>query len=44
MFTQERNKIDLFEAMNSGKIDLINTAKDLLKKDGDTSLARAINC
>lgn len=40
MFTQERNKIDLFEAMNSGKIVLINTAKDLLKKDGCQILGR----
>src|SRR3954463_4467570 len=30
----ERNKIDLYEAMNRGSIILINTAKDLLKQDG----------
>ena len=34
MFSHPRNKVDLFEAMNSGKIVLINTAKDLLKSDG----------
>jgi hypothetical protein len=34
MFSHPRNKIDLFGAMNSGKIVLINTAKDLLKSDG----------
>jgi len=31
MFANERNKLDLFEAMNRGSIILINTAKDLLK-------------
>jgi hypothetical protein len=31
MFSQKKNKIDLFEAMNSGKIVLINTAKHLLQ-------------
>jgi hypothetical protein len=34
MFSHPRNKIDLFDAINSGKIVLINTAKDLLKSDG----------
>jgi hypothetical protein len=34
MFSHPRNKVDLFEAMNEGKIVLINTAKDLLKQDG----------
>ena len=34
MFSHPRNKVDLFEAMNSGKIVLINTTKDLLKTDG----------
>lgn len=34
MFSHPRNKVDLFEAMNSGKIVLISTAKDLLKSDG----------
>lgn len=40
MFSNERNKINLFEAMNSGKIVLINTAKDLLKQDGCAILGR----
>lgn len=34
MFSHPRNKVDLFEAMNEGKIILINTAKDLLKQEG----------
>jgi type IV secretion system coupling TraD/TrwB family protein len=34
LFSNEHNKINIFEAMNSGKIILINTAKDLLKHDG----------
>lgn len=34
MFSNPHNKIDLFEAMNSGKVILINTAKDLLKQEG----------
>jgi hypothetical protein len=40
MFTQPRNKLDLFEAMNEGKIILISTAKDLLKRDGSQLLGR----
>lgn len=34
MFSHTRNKVDLFDAMNSGKIIFINTAKDLLKQEG----------
>ncbi|MBS1985524.1 MAG: ATP-binding protein [Bdellovibrionales bacterium] len=34
MFSQKKNKIDLFDALNSGKIILVNTAKDLLKDEG----------
>ena len=34
MFSNPRNKVDLFGAMNSGKVILINTAKDLLKQEG----------
>ena len=34
MFSNPENKLDLFEAMNSGKIILINTSKDLLKQEG----------
>jgi hypothetical protein len=40
MFANERNKLDLFEAMNRGSIILINTAKDLLKQDGCEILGR----
>lgn len=34
MFAQKDNKLDLFAAMNEGKIVLVSTAKDLLKQDG----------
>lgn len=34
MFSHPRNKVDIFTAMNDGKIILINTAKDLLKENG----------
>jgi hypothetical protein len=40
MFSNERNKVNIFEAMNSGKVILINTAKDLLKHDGSAILGR----
>ena len=40
MFAQRRNKLDLFEAMNAGKIILINTAKDLLKEEGSQLFGR----
>lgn len=40
MFAQEANKLDLFEAMNGGKIILVSTAKDLLKSDGSALLGR----
>ena len=40
MFASERNAIDLFSALNEGKIVLINTAKDLLKRDGCQILGR----
>lgn len=40
MFAQARNRLDLFEAMRSGKIVLINTAKDLLKTDGSQLFGR----
>lgn len=34
MFSSKENRIDLFGALNDGKIVLINTAKDLLKPEG----------
>jgi hypothetical protein len=40
MFANERNKLDLFEAVNRGSIILINTAKDLLKQEGCEILGR----
>lgn len=40
MFAQKVNKLDLFEAMNDGKIILVSTAKDLLKSDGSALLGR----
>src|SRR3954465_12163326 len=40
MFANERNKLDLFEAMNRGSIIFINTAKDLLKQEGYEILGR----
>jgi len=40
MFTQPRNMLDLFEAMNEGKIILVSTAKDLLKREGSQLLGR----
>ena len=40
MFTQPENKLDLFEAMNEGKIVLVSTAKDLLKQEGSQLLGR----
>ena len=40
MFSHPENRLDLFEAMNTGKIILINTAKDLLKPEGASMLGR----
>jgi hypothetical protein len=40
MFAQPTNKLDLFEAMNEGKIVLVSTAKDLLKSDGSALFGR----
>jgi len=40
MFTQPKNKLDLFNAMNEGKIILVSTAKDLLKREGSQLLGR----
>lgn len=34
MFSHPKSKLDLFTEMNSGKVILINTAKDLLKEQG----------
>jgi len=40
MFAQRENKVDLFDAMQGGKIILINTAKDLLKTEGSALFGR----
>ncbi|SDP80718.1 type IV secretory system conjugative DNA transfer family protein [Desulforhopalus singaporensis] len=40
MFSNTENRVDLFKAMNEGKIVLINTAKDLLRKEGCQILGR----
>ncbi len=40
MFSHTRNKIDIFELLNQGKIILINTAKDLLGQDGSAIFGR----
>ena len=34
MFSHPRNKVDIYESINSGKIIFINTAKELLKQEG----------
>lgn len=40
MFSHSRNKIDVFELLNEGKIILINTAKDLLGQEGSAIFGR----
>ncbi len=40
MFSHTRNRIDIFELLNQGKIILINTAKDLLGNDGAAIFGR----
>jgi hypothetical protein len=40
MFSHPRSKLDLFAELNSGKIILINTAKDLLKEQGSEIFGR----
>ena len=40
MFLHPKSKLDLFSEMNSGKVILINTAKDLLKEAGTEFLGR----
>jgi hypothetical protein len=43
MFANEKNRLDLFDAMNRGGLILINTAKDLLKQDGCEILWRFLS-
>lgn len=40
MFSQTKNRLDLFDALNDGKIILINTAKDFLKREGSELFGR----
>jgi len=40
MFAQSTNKLDLFSALQDGKIILVNTAKDLLKEEGSSIFGR----
>ena len=40
MFSHPRSKLDLFAEMNTGKVILINTAKDLLKEQGTEIFGR----
>ncbi len=40
MFSNTENKVDVLEAINSGKILLVNTSKELLQRDGSAILGR----
>ncbi len=40
MFSHPKNKVDMFELLNDGKIILINTAKDLLGQEGAAIFGR----
>lgn len=40
MFSHPKSKLDLFAEMNTGKVILINTAKDLLKENGTEIFGR----
>ena len=40
MFTHPKNKLDLFSEMNTGKVIVINTAKELLKQTGTEIFGR----
>ena len=40
MLDNDRNKVDLFDAINRGSIIPINTAEDLLEQDGCEILSR----
>jgi hypothetical protein len=40
MFSATQNKLDMFEAMQSGKVVLINTSKSLLKSDASALFGR----
>lgn len=40
MFTAPKNTVDMFEALNAGKIVLVNTSKDFLKAERSSFLGR----
>jgi hypothetical protein len=40
MFSHPKNKVDIFQLLNEGKIILINTAKDLLGQEGSAIFGR----
>lgn len=40
LFSNPRNRLDVFDALNSGKIVLVNTAKDFLKAERSSILGR----
>jgi predicted ABC-type transport system involved in lysophospholipase L1 biosynthesis ATPase subunit len=40
MFSATENKLDMFEAMQSGKVVLVNTSKSLLKSDASALFGR----
>ena len=40
MFSQPKNRIDMYDALNSGKIVLVNTAKDFLKAERSSLFGR----
>ena len=42
MFSQEHNKLDMLAEMNAGRVILVNTSQNLLKKDGVKFFGRFI--
>ncbi len=40
LFSSSENKVNIFEAMNDGKIILVNTSKSLLQSEGSKILGR----
>jgi hypothetical protein len=42
MFSSKDNKLDMFEAMQSGKVVLVNTSKGLLKNDASALFGRYV--
>lgn len=40
MFSAQQNKLDMFDAMQSGKVVLVNTSKSLLKSDASALFGR----